>query len=231
MNGNEIAKGIHWVGVHFPRPPGASVNAFLIKDDETTLIDTGPAVTQEAVLGNIKKIVDPSEIKYIVLTHAEVDHCGGLKRIMEVATNAKVVASQIGAMMLSLYGIQTQAQVVKDGDVLNLGRRKLRFVFSPIVDTWDTLFVFEDSERILFSADAFSASVAEWKLFADADQREAVKALHKMKFPWVELVSPVKMAKALEKIRGLNPKIIAPGHGLMIRKDIDKYIDALAQVG
>ncbi len=228
---NEIANGIYWVGVHFPPPAGASVNAFLIKDEKTVLIDTGPVPTQEAVLGNIRKIVDPAKIDYIVLTHAEIDHCGGLRRILEEAKNAKVVVSQIGSMMLPLYGIQTQPQVVKDGETLNIGRKKLRFVFSPIVDTWDTLFVFEESERILFSADAFSASVAKWTLFADADQLEAVKVLHKMKFPWAELVSPLKMAKALEKIKALNPRIIAPGHGLLMRKDIGKYIDALAQVG
>lgn len=226
---NEIADGIYWVGVHFPEPPpGASVNAFLIKDEKTTLIDTGPAPTQDMVLGSIKELVDPAEIAYIVLTHSEIDHCGGLKKVLEEATEAKVVASQIGAMMLPLYGVQTQPKVVKDGDTLDLGKKRLRFVFSPIVDTWDTLFVFEESEGVLFSADAFSASVAEWKLFVDADQREAVKAFHKMKFPWAELVSSVKMAKALEKIKGLNPKIIAPGHGLMIRENIDMYIDALA---
>jgi flavorubredoxin len=132
---NEIVEGIYWVGVHFPQPPGASVNAFLIRSDKTALIDAGPVPTAEAVLGNIRKFMDPARIDYIVLTHAEIDHCGGLKRIMEEAKNAKVVVSQIGAMMLPLYGVQTQPQVVKDGDVLDLGKRKLRFVFSPIVDT------------------------------------------------------------------------------------------------
>jgi flavorubredoxin len=72
--------------------------------------------------------------------------------------------------------------------------------------------------------------VSKWTLFADADQREAVKVLHKMKFPWAELVSPSKMVRALEKIKALKPRFIAPGHGLVIRKDIDMYIDALAQI-
>lgn len=227
---NEIVKGVYWVGVHFPAPANASVNAFLIQDEKTTLIDVGPVPTQEAVLGNIRKILDPAKINYVVITHAEVDHCGGLKRILEEAKNATVVASQIATGMLPLYGVQAQVQVVKDGDVLSIGKRKLRFVSSPIVDTWDTIFVFEESDRILFSADAFLSPVAEWKLFAGGDLTDAMKALHRMKFPWAELVSQEKMKKALDKIKSLNPKIIAPGHGLLLRANIEKHIDALAQV-
>ncbi len=229
---NEIVKGVYWVGVYF-KERGASLNVFLLKDEKTALIDTGPAVTQEMVLSNIKGIANPASIDYIVLTHAEVDHCGALGRILEASGNAKVHTSQIGAMMVPVYGFQTQSNVANPGDTLSLGKMKLRFISSPVVDTWDTLFVFEEKNKILFTADAFGTfgqPNADWKLFAQGDLTAPLKAYQAVKFPWIKVASREKLMKAMAEIKSLEPNVIAPGHGSMIRRDIAKYCDALASV-
>ncbi len=229
---NKIAEGVYWVGAYF-KEKGASVNAFLLKDKKTALIDTGPSVTQEVVLNNIKTIADPASVDYIVLTHAEVDHCGALGKLMEVAKNAKVYTSQIGAMMIPIYGFQVQPNVVAPEDALDLGKMKLRFVSTPIVDTWDTLFVFEEKNKILFSADAFGTfgqPNAEWKLFAHGDVSSALKAYHGVKFPWIKVASRERLMKAAAELKALKPEIIASGHGSLLRGDTAKYFDALAEV-
>jgi len=220
---NKVAEDVYWVGVYFPDMK-ASLNAFLIKDEKVALIDTGAVPTQEMVLKNISEIVEPSLIDYIVLTHAEIDHCGAIPRILKEAPNAKVVTSQLGVIMLGLYGIQVPSQQIKDGETLSLGKKMLTFISLPIVDTWDNMYIFEEPDRVFFSSDLFGASAEKWTLFAENDISQNLKVFHRLKFPWIELVTPEKMEPVLERIRKLNPRIIAPGHGLILRSNIDKYL-------
>jgi|Deesub1362A_J573_1020465.scaffolds.fasta_scaffold00005_55 flavorubredoxin len=229
---NKVAENVYWVGVYF-KEKGSGVNAFLIKDDKTALIDTGPPITQELVINNIKNIIDLENLDYIVLTHAEVDHCGALGKILQDAKNSKVCTSEIGAMLVPIYGFQAEMNIVKPGDVLNLGEKTLRFISTPLVDTWDTLFVFEEMNRILFTADAFGTfgqPNKDWKLFAQEDITDALKVYNAIKFPWIKVASKDKIKKAIEDIKALKPNIIAPGHGPLIRENIDKCCDILAEV-
>lgn len=133
---------------------------------------------------------------------------------------------------IPLYGYQVEPRVVKPGDKIELGEKKLKFISSPVVDTWDTLFVLEEKNAVLFTADAFGTMGEpgrEWQLFAQGDPVNALKAYHAMKFPWSRVASKQKMKGAMDEIRALRPEVIAPGHGTMLRGDIERYCDALAE--
>ena len=224
---NEISEGVYWVGVHVPQA-GASINAFLITDKKTTLVDTGAIGTQEVVLGNIKGIVDPSTIDYVVLTHNCVDHCGGLASILEMAENAKVVASELTAMRIPLiYGINPDIKVVKNRETLDLGKRRLKFIYAPYLCKADSMFIYDERDGILFTADAFGSygdPGTEWKLFAEGDITQKLLAYSQMTFG-----EQSNLANAIERIKGLDIRMIAPGHGAMIREDIDGHIKALGK--
>jgi flavorubredoxin len=224
---NEIVSGTYWVGVPVP-PAGTSLNAFLILDEKTALIDTGSIGTRDAMLENIKRVADPSIINYIILTHNCIDHCGGLAPVLEAAKNAKVVASELTALRLPLvYGIRPEVMVVKDGDTLELGRRKLKFIYAPYLCKPDSMFVYDATDRILFTADAFGIYTqpnAEWRLFAEGDIIQALKSYSRINFG-----EQSNLANAIKKIEGLEIDIIAPGHGPMLRGEINRYIEALSQ--
>jgi len=220
----EIADGIYWVGIYLGKDAKLSLNAFLLKDEKTALIDTGAIPTREAVLKNIKEIVEPSTIRYIILSHSCVDHCGGLGRLLEVAPDAEVIGSEIAAASVALYGLQPKvSKGVKDGETLSLGKKKLRFISAPYLDKLDSMFIYEEVNEVLFTADAFGTWSPEWKLFADGDMSEALTMYNNMIFG-----GPQRLSNALERIRGLNIKIIAPGHGSMLKSNIEKYIRLLS---
>jgi len=220
----EVAKGIYWVGVYLGKEAMLSLNAFLLKDKNTTLIDTGAIPTRKAVVENIREITDPSDIRYVVLSHSCIDHCGGLEAILQLAPNVEVVTSEIGAKVLALYGVQPKVKVVKEGDTLSLGEKRLRFISAPYLDKMDSMFIYEETNKVLFTADAFSTWIPEWRLFAEGDVSNDLKMCNDVLHGGSH-----KLAVALEKIKGMDINIIAPGHGSMLRTNIPKYIRLLSE--
>lgn len=220
----EVAEGIYWVGVYLGKEAMLSLNAFLLKDKETTLIDTGAVPTREALLKNIREVTEPSTLKYVVISHSCVDHVGGLDAILAVAPDVEVVTSEIGARVLALYGLQPKTRIVKDGDTLNLGEKKLRFISAPYLDKMDSMFTYEETNKVLFTADAFSYWVTEWTLFADRDVSKDVKICNDVLHGGSH-----RLMNALEKIKGMDIKVIAPGHGPMLRSNIPEYVRVLSE--
>jgi len=222
---NRITDSIYWVGVHFAEPaPGGSINAFLVRDEKIAVIDTGAPATADAIVANIRALVDPKAIDYIVLTHTDVDHGGGLAAILQEAPQATVVASETEARGFGLWGVKpARIQAVADGEVLTLGHHRLRFVAAPFTCTPGTMLIFEESDGVLFSADLFAATgPAQWRVFADGDKTETLKMLQRMK-----LGNTRYTKEALARVAELPVKIIASGHGAMIRENIKDYVDGL----
>lgn len=225
---NKLAENIYWVGVHFPQPePGGSVNAFLIKDEKITVIDTGAPATAQWVANNIKALVEPKEIDYIVLTHADVDHAGGLTTLLAEAPQATVIASEMEARSIPMWGAQANIKIVKDGENLSLGQHTLRFIAMPFTCTPGSMAVFEEKEGVLFSADLFAClGPSEWRVFADdRDLTETLKMLQAMKLGNTQYTK-----EALKKVSELPVKIVASGHGQMIRNRIGDYIQELSTI-
>jgi len=220
----EVAEGIYWVGVYLGKEAMLSLNAFLLKDKDTALIDTGAIPTKEAVLQNIKEAADPTTIRYVVITHGCVDHVGGLSTILGIAPNVEVVTSEIGAKILPLYGVQSRTKVVQDHDTLSLGKKKLKFIYAPYLDRMDSMFIYEETNKVLFTADAFSSWIPEWKLFADRDVSKDLKICNDVLHGGSH-----KLVNALEKIKGMDIKVIAPGHGSLLKSNIPEYIRVLSE--
>ncbi|MBI2908247.1 MAG: MBL fold metallo-hydrolase [Chloroflexi bacterium] len=214
---DKLTEGIYWIGAHFPEPaPGAALNSFLILDEKRAVIDTGAPATAPLVLAKLRGLVDPAEIDYIVLTHADLDHAGGLKEILAATPRATVVASEYEARMLPMWGVQASAKVVKDGDTLSLGRRTLRFLGLPFICTPGSMLVFDEADGVLFSSDLFAAmGPQKWQMFADEPQTQALRAVQEFKLGRTQYVRD-----ALARVVDLPVKIVAPGHGQALRGDI-----------
>ncbi len=216
-----IAEGVFWVGVYLPKK-SLSLNAYLLKDEKNALIDTTASSTANEVLTNIRGLADPAEIDYIILTHTDVDHAGGMQTIWSAAKDAEVItSSNYGKEMISLLGLGNKTRVLTEGEVIDLGKKKLRMVPAPFLCMPDSAFIYDETDKILFTADAFGTFTKEWKLFGEDDLEEQMKFYNEIKFG-----HRINVATGAINVRkkNLDVEIICPGHGSMVR-DAAKYIE------
>ena len=133
-----------------------SFNQFLIDDERPALIHTGTHPMYDDVRSAVAQVLDPARLAYVVVPHFEADECGGMGRFVVEAPEAVLVCSAVGARInLWQWDYAGPVQGVEDGDVVELGRHRLRFLETPHVHHWDSLMAFEETTRSLFPADLF----------------------------------------------------------------------------
>jgi flavorubredoxin len=225
----EICPNIFWVGVEdwnreafdafIPLPYGTSYNSYLIVGkNKTALIDTVNPGFEDALMNRISQVLPIEKIDYVIMNHAEPDHASGIPTIMKAANNAKVVATQLGANMAGVFFDVTadRRMIVKEGDTLELGNKTLKFIEAPWLHWPETMFTFGVEDCILFPCDFFGAHIASDRLYAD---EVSALLLPEAKRYYAEIMMPFAASarEALEKVKALDPKIIAPSHGPVYR--------------
>ena len=177
----EIKPDVFWVGgidwnernFHgYTTERGSTYNAYLILDEKITLIDTCKKPFTGELIDRIADIVDPASIDYIVSNHVEMDHSGGLPALAEIAPKATIVTGAPKGVqgLHAHYGDGLNLVGVKTGDTLNIGKRTLAFVQTPMVHWPDSMVTYDEFDGILFSNDAFgqhyapprNASMTRW---------------------------------------------------------------------
>ena len=149
MKARTIVNDIYEVGIRdwtlhdfhgFATPRGVTYNSFLIMDEKICLIDGVKAPFAGEQLSNIRTIVDPEKIDYIVVNHVEPDHSGSLPALAQACPNATFLITVQGANELKEhYGDIFKTQIVKKGDTVSLGKRTLAFQPIPMLhwpDSW-----------------------------------------------------------------------------------------------
>ncbi len=236
----ELVKGIYWVGAvdwnirYFHGPAysthrGTTYNAYLIVDEKITLVDTVYRPFAAELVENIRALMDPAKIDYVIINHVETDHSGSLPVIMELAPQAKVFCSQKGMEGLkSHYFGDWDYQVVKTGDTLKLGNRTLTFIEAPMLHWPDSMFTYVQEDAILMPNDAFGQHIATSARFddqVDINQvmDEAAKYYANILLPFSDLV-----LRKLDQVQqmGIPIKMIAPSHGIIWREDPTRIVQA-----
>lgn len=234
MKAIKIKENIYWVGgidwdlrnFHgYLTQRGTTYNAYLIIDEKITLVDTVKHYLFDEMLARISSIVDPSRIDYIISNHVEMDHSGGLPRIMDIIPEARIITSPNGEKGLKAhYKKDWDFQVMQSGDTLNIGKRNLTFVNTPMVHWPDNMTSYLTEDKILFSNDAFGQHMATSERFDDQVSfgilfEEAAKYYANIVLPY-----GVQVQKALEAVAGLDMEIIAPSHGIIWKSQIPEII-------
>ncbi|MHB8841007.1 MAG: oxygen-binding di-iron domain-containing protein [Candidatus Aquicultor sp.] len=214
---------IYWVGTYIPAS-GLSINSYLILDEYPTLINAGAPISAGQLIKKIQSVVDLHDIQYIVLNQAGVSYAGGLQYLLELAPQARVVTSKYESIRLGLYGLMIQPLIIEDGDMLQIGHNTLRFFSAPFIGSPDAVFVFDESNGILFSGEAFSTTVSKWRMVIDEDITELLEA-----YSDVHIGDSTLAGDAIERLKGLDIQLIAPGHGPLLKNYASKYIEALAK--
>jgi flavorubredoxin len=235
----ELTENVHWVGVNdrttalfegiWPiEREGVTYNAYLIQDDRTALIDPVRISKVQLLLEKIDAVSDLSDIDYIILHHMEQDHTTSLEVLKGLIPDVTIVGTEKTKEMLeSFYGITDNIQVVEDGDTLSLGETELQFYSTPFIHWPETMMTRDTGREILFSGDGFGIfGSLRGGLFddqvRDMDFYEA-QGLRYFANVVAKYSRPVQ--KVLDRFYDLNPRMIAPSHGLVWRENPERIVE------
>jgi flavorubredoxin len=154
---DEVTDGIHRISTTLDangRP--FQFNQFLIDDERPALIHTGMYGMYEGVRDAVAEVIDPGKLAYVILLHFEADECGGMDRFLEGAPDSVLACSALSNILnLSGWSYAGRVEGHFDGEVIDLGRHKLRFLETPHVHHWDSMMLFDETTRSLFPSDLF----------------------------------------------------------------------------
>ena len=237
----EVAKGIYWVGAidwnirdfhGYSTKQGTTYNAFLIMDEKITLVDAVKKEFADELIERISQIVDPKKIDYVISNHTEMDHSGGLARVMHrIGEDKPVYCSKAGHKNLTKHFQQKwNYHPVEDGGQLNLGKKNLVFMETRMVHWPDSMFTYAKEDKILFSSDGFGQHYAGLERFDD-EIGDAIMPHAKKYFANILLLYAPLILKLVQKVQamGLPIDMILPDHGIMWRKDPMKIVKAYVE--
>jgi flavorubredoxin len=229
----ELSKGVYWVGVvdwgirHFhgyelSTHRGSSYNAYLIVDEKIALIDSVWTPFQEQLIENIRQIIDPAKIDFVIANHAEMDHSGSLPYVMQYAPKATVVVSRRGRESVEGHYHQPwNFKSVQTGDRISIGKSELVFIEAPMLHWPDSMFTYLTNHNILMPNDAFGQHYATVFHFNDEVNQEELYE-EALKY-YANILTPfsILILKKIEELLSLKLPVdmIAPSHGIIWRKD------------
>ncbi len=233
LKATQISEHVYWVGAvdwairdfhGYKTSQGTSYNAYLVMADKITLIDSVKAPFMGELMSRIASVADPAKIEYIVSNHSEMDHSGCLPTLIHKLKPEKLFASKMGAKALNQHFGISDIEAVDNGQTLSLGNMNLTFTETRMLHWPDSMFSYLAEDELLFSQDAFGMHLASSKRFDDEVgdwEAEAAKYYANILMPFSPMVTAL-LAKVAEM--NLPMKIIAPDHGPVFRKDLEKIV-------
>lgn len=231
MKDTKITDSILYVGVddkdldlfesQYVVPNGVSYNSYVILDEKVTLMDTVDQRATKEWLENLDAVLEGRTIDYLVVSHMEPDHAANAKTLIDKFPNMKMVGNaKTFAMMSQFFDVDLTGRsvVVKEGDTLNLGAHTLQFIMAPMVHWPEVMVTYEQSEKILFSADGFGKFGA-----LDVEESWACEA-RRYYFNIVGKYG-AQVQALLKKAATLDIKMICPLHGPILKENLAFYID------
>lgn len=202
-------------------PNGVSYNSYVILDEKVTVMDTVDARATEEWLANLEEVLDGREVDYLVVSHMEPDHASNVQNLIEKYPSMQVVGNAKTFNLVSQFfnvDLEGRKVLVKEGDTLNIGSHSLQFFMAPMVHWPEVMVTYEQSEKILFSADGFGKFGA-----LDTDEDWACEA-RRYYFNIVGKYG-MQVQNLLKKASALDIEMICPLHGPILKENLAYYID------
>jgi flavorubredoxin len=218
----EIAADVFRISIS---PPGAPVSfgCFLIRDEAPAMVETSFRGLYPLVHDAVRRLVDPATLRYLLVPHFEMDECGSLNQFLAAAPHAEPVCSPVGALVALPDFAERAPRVLGHGETLSLGRKTLRAVVTPWVHYWDSMLVYDETDRLLFTSDLFMQP-GDREPITDADRTEEVVAFCLQSGA---LPSQKHLEAALTHIEPLAVETLACHHGSVLAGDPHRYYRAL----
>jgi flavorubredoxin len=205
-------------------PEGVSYNSYVILDDKVALMDTVDARCTDEWEKNLTAALSGRKVDYLVISHMEPDHAGSIDKVLGLFPEITLVGNAKTFQFLAQFSEKdvdgVNKLVVKEGDTLSLGSHNLKFMLAPMVHWPEVMVTYEESEKVLFSADAFGKFGA-LELTQDADWACEARRYY---FNIVgKYGAPVQTL--LKKASALDIDIICPLHGPVLKENLAYYLD------
>lgn len=232
MSKIEISKDIRYIGAddktidlfesQYIVPNGISYNSYLIKDEKNVVMDTIDRRKTDEWLENLEKELNGEEVDYLVVSHLEPDHAYNIEVLSKKYPNMKIIGnSKTFAFLPQFFNIESLEKrkiEVKEGDTLNFGKHTLQFIMAPMVHWPEVMMEYEQTEKILFTADAFGKFGT-----LDCDEDWACEA-RRYYFNIVGKYG-MQVQSLLKKVSNLEINTICPLHGPILKENLGYYIE------
>ena len=199
---------------------GMAYNSYLIKDEKYVVFDTVDEKVTGEWLQRLTEELGEKEPDYLIVSHMEPDHAYNIGILAKRYPNMKIVGNQITFNILSNFfdfDLSTRKVIVSEGDVLDIGTHKLQFIMAPMVHWPEVMMTYEQTEKVLFSADAFGKFGA-----LDVDEEWDCEA-RRYYFGIVGKYGDQVQA-LLKKASSLDIQTICPLHGPILKENLEHYI-------
>ena len=226
-----VTKDIKWIGVNdrkidlfegqYEVPNGMAYNSYIILDEKIAVMDTVDANFTHEWLDNLAVALAGRKPDYLVVQHMEPDHSANILNFTKVYPDAKIVTSAKAlTMMTQFFGVDfsDKAITVTEGDSLALGRHTLTFITAPMVHWPEVIMTYDQTDKVLFSADGFGKFGA-----TDADEDWACEA-RRYYFGIVGKYG-AQVQSVLKKAAGLDISVICPLHGPVLGENLGYYLN------
>ena len=235
----KITNDLTWVGANdrhisifenlYPISRGMAYNSYLLQDEKTVLFDTVDKAVHQRFVENIYHALGERKLDYLVVQHMEPDHAAGIMDVLMRYPDVTVVCNEKTRIFLEQFfdlSKNIHYHIVKENDTLCTGRHTLRFIMAPMVHWPEVMVTYDETDKILFSADAFgSFGALNGATFADEVDFEK-EYMDEMRRYYINIVGKygAQTQALLKKASSLEIDMICPLHGFMWRIDIDKLV-------
>lgn len=228
----EITNQIKYIGAddkkiklfegQYDLPNGMSYNSYLIKDEKNVAMDTIDKNVSEKWINNLEKELNGEKVDYLVISHLEPDHAYNIGILAKKYPEMKIVGNAITFNILPKFfeieNLNERKVVVKEGDTLNTGKHTLQFFMAPMVHWPEVMVTYEQTEKILFSADAFGK-------FGTLDTDEDWTCEARRYYFGIVGKYGAQVQALLKKASTLDIKMICPLHGPILKENLEYYIN------
>ena len=202
-------------------PNGISYNSYLIKDEKNVIMDTVDKRATEEWLKNLEKELGNEKPDYIVVSHMEPDHAANIQKLTEKYPDIKIIGNEktftFIQQFFDIQKLEERKIVVKEGDTISTGKHTLQFFMAPMVHWPEVMVTYEQTEKILFTADGFGK-------FGTLDTDEEWTCEARRYYFNIVGKYGVQVQQLLKKATNLDIKIICPLHGPILKDNLSFYV-------
>lgn len=211
--------------IEFGLQNGTTYNSFLIRGEQTALVDTSHEKFRQLYFDTLTGLINPQDIDYLIISHTEPDHSGLVKDLLQKAPDITVVGSKVAIQFLEALVHQPfNKRIIKNGDRLDIGNgHEFEFVIAPNLHWPDTIFSFDHKTQTLFTCDAFGMHYCSDSTFDD----DLAAVEEDFKYYYDCLMGPnarsvLSALKRMAELKTIN--MVATGHGPLLSYNVEELI-------
>ena len=200
---------------------GMNYNSYVIKDEKNVILDTIDETVTEEWIKKVIEVLDGENPDYLVISHMEPDHAYNVEMLAKKYPDMKIIGNQFTFNILNNFFNMDFSQrkiIVTEGEILNIGKHKLQFFMAPMVHWPEVMMTYEQTEKILFSADAFGR-------FGILNSNESWDEEARRYYFGIVGKYGIQVQAVLKKLANLQVQTICPLHGPVLKENLEYYIN------